>query len=455
MKVAVCFSGSIRDFPSCFPSMKRYLLDNLNADIFLHLWKMDNVSNLQSDVHFKWKNDACAEQYVIDNLKPVKYVIDKYSQEWEDRILKESHVDTNKFTNEKLKNYGVNACGMYYKINKAFELVEDYCILTGTTYDLVVRARLDFIWEDSIVLDNFNDINDQFVYLIKDRYASHSRLLTNDKFFAGSMNVMRKMCNLFNCIDDYQKKNLMVEGQTLHENHIRFLGLDVKWLGHSHTYYKCMGRHTIKNNNINILIDNDNNLKKFWFELAYHLMYNNYNVIYLNNQSDDKYIDILNTFPNFKFDDGKFSTNRALCLIGSTYRHDLTLEQIIINNSSSQPNVTEIIVNENILINDLLDFVYSIIINRKFRGKYNFTDRKIIDKINIADIVTLKHMDHGYYTCTVVSYDTNKDRYTVRAGSEHLHGSRVNLKIFDLLKYLDSENPSLMPVNMHRYHNTF
>jgi hypothetical protein len=455
MKVAVCFSGSIRDFPSCYPSMKRYLLDNLNADIFLHLWKMSDVANLDTNVHFKWKNDACQEQYVIDNLKPVKYVIDNYSQEWEDKILKECRVDTNKFVNDKLKNYGVNACGMYYKINKAFELMEEHSRLSGTKYDLVIRARLDFIWEDNILLENFIDINDQCVYLIKDRYASHSRLLTNDKFFAGSMSAMKKMCNLFNCISDYQSKGLMIEGQTLHENHIKFSALDVKWIGHPHTYYKCMGRHTIKNNKIYILIDNNTQLSKFWFEFSYYLMYNNYNVIYLNSESNNKYIGILQLFPNFKVYNNTFSLGKAICIIGPKYRPELNIKQIIINDTVYSPNTTQIIINENIYINDLVDFIYSIIINKKYGGQYNFTERNFIDKINTGDLSIFKHMDHGYYLGTIVSYDASKDRYKLQVGTEHLVGSRINIKIFDLLKYWDPSNPSLMPVNIHRYNSVF
>src|SRR5207253_2105350 len=93
MKTAILFSGSIRDFETCIPSIKRFLLDNLNADIFLHLWKMPDMTKMDTSVKFKWRTDSCTEQYVVDVLKPKRYVVDTYSNEWESTILKASGID--------------------------------------------------------------------------------------------------------------------------------------------------------------------------------------------------------------------------------------------------------------------------------------------------------------------------------------------------------------------------
>ncbi|XWV26175.1 hypothetical protein QJ857_gp0903 [Tupanvirus soda lake] len=451
MKFAICFSGSIRDFPSCFPSLKRYVLDNLNADIFLHLWKMENVSKLNTDVNFKWRNDTCTEQYVIEQLKPIRHVIDTYSDEWENKIIAESKVDTKKFTNDKLKNYGTNACGMYYKIHKANELLNEYCEKTGTKYDIIIRARLDFIWEDNVFPNDFRNANDQCVYLIRDRYASHSRLLTNDKFFAGTQQVMKKMCDLFNNIHIYQKRGLMVEGQTLNENHIKECKLEVKWIGHSHTYYKCMGRHTIKNDGDLVIIGNDDKLSKFWFELSYYLLYNNHNIVYLNNEANQKYLNILLTFPNFKINDKTISLDQATCLIGSNYLDKLNVQQIIINNNVPTNNkTTQINVNNNIHTNELIDFIYSIMSTNKYGGVYNFSNKTVITDIKTGDKVIFKYMDRGYYLSIIVGFNKSKNKYRVQLGTDKVNSTRDNIKIFDILKYYDTSIPSVMPVNLQR-----
>lgn len=447
MKIAICFSGSIRDFSTCLPSLKRYVLNNLNADIFLHLWKMDDISKLDSDVDFKWRNDSCTDQYVIDKLNPIKYVIDKYSNEWEEKIINESKIDITKLTDIKLKNYGINACGMYYKIFKCFELVKEHCVSNNMQYDIVIRARLDFIWEDNVLLNDFTNINDDSVYLIKDRYATHSKLYTNDKFFAGSFNVMKKMCNLFNCISIYQSDGMMIEGQTLNENHIKLMNLQVKWIGHTNTYYKCMNRHIIKNNNKYILIDNDQLISQFWYELSYHLLYNNYNIIYLNDQND-KYTNILHLFQNFKI--GKINNNNTMCYIGSIINENENISQIIINGQNSHPkdNITYINVTNNISHVNLLDFVISVLLTKKFGKIYNFIKVSQINEIDIGENIIFKYLDHGYYIGKILEYNTRKKTYNIAIDKQIYHNEpRKNFKIIDLVKYCDKLNSDSMPVN--------
>ena len=479
MKIAICFSGSIRDFPTCFPSIKRHILDNLNADIFLHLWKMDDLSTLNSNVNFKWRNDACTEQYVIDKLKPVKYVIDKYSKDWEEKIIKESKINIDKLINIKLESYANNACGMYYKIMKSYELVEEFCMENNVKYDIVIRARLDFIWEDN--LENKDLVTDKLC-LIKDRYASHSGLVTNDKFFAGSMDIMKKMCDLFNHISIYQNNGLMVEGQTLHEHHIKNCGFDVKWIGNSHTYYKCMGRHAIHYNRHTILIDNDQYLADFWYELAYYLLYNNYQVVYIgtfaNNITYANTIDTLMAFPNFKLirnkgDYGDNSNNdknnnsdknnnrnkiinnkldQSLCLIGNKLIDCQNIKQIIINGSvtTTTTTTTYITVNNKINNKELVDFVHSIILTSKYGGQYNFTNKKLISKINPNEKVVFKYLDRGYFLSTLLSHNLKNDKYIIKVNDKNVNSIRQHFKLVDLLKYHDVNEPWVMPVNINK-----
>lgn len=454
MKTAILFSGSIRDFRTCVPSLKRYLLNNLNADIFLHLWKMNDVPPTNLDIRFKWRTDLCDENFVLDILKPTRYVIDTYSSDWEKTIINESSVDLSKFTDSTLKNYGVNACGMYYKIYKAFSIMENYCEENSFKYDLVVRARLDFIWEDHVKLENFHNIDDKSIYLMKDRYASHSRLNTNDKYFAGSFDAMKKVCNLFNCISNYQKAGIMVEGQKLIETHIRCLGLQVKWIGHPHTYYKCMGRHSIKKSNKTIIINNDSKMASFWYELSYELLYGGYNVIYKNIESNHE-IDILKLFANFKFYSDGMNLDIILCHIGSFVEKDLNSNQIIINSLDNicgddidNKKITNITTTENISINSLKDFVISIIRTGKYGTKYCFTKSTIIYNVVPNESVIYKYMDHGYYTSNIRSYDPKTKFYIISIDKKlQKKNSRKSFKIIDLIKYCDRLESNCMPAN--------
>lgn len=460
MKTAILFSGSIRDFGTCLPSIKRYLLDNLNADVFLHLWKMENISSMDVNVRFKWRPDSINEQFVIDTLKPTRYVIDTYSSEWESTILNASGIDMSKFTDDVSKNYGVNACGMYYKIYKTFELMEEYCTENNFQYDLVMRARLDFIWEDHVKLNDFVALNDQTIYLVKDRYATNSRLNTNDKYFAGSFAMMKKVCNLFNCISKYQSMGIMVEGQKLNEIHIKTLGLYVRWIGHSNTYYKCMGRHRIKCNKHNIIINNDTQMHDFWYKLSYELLYNGYNIVYVNNEENSE-TNILKLFDNFKFYDKDKITNlpNITCYISSSLNSKLnTIQQIIINyapnsgknecNAAPNNRTTFINVTSNISSDSLNDFVISIIRTGKFGNKYFFDKMTPIYNLNQREPILFKYMDHGYYRSNISSYDPDTKLYVVTIGGKtHHKNSRKTFKIIDLVKYCDRLEENCMPTN--------
>jgi len=467
MKFAICFSGSIRDFDTCFPSIKRYVLDNLNADIFLHLWKMPDVSQLSCN-NFKWRNDACSEEYVINCLKPIKYVIDSYNDDWEKLIIKESGIDVSKLSNEKSRNYGINACGMYYKIYQSFKLLEEYCQETGTKYDIIIRARLDFIWQDHLHVEDFANATDKDIFLIRDKYASNTGLVTNDKFFAGTYNVMKNMCYLFNHISTYQKKGHWVEGQTLNQCHIKQYDLHPKWIGHAYTYYKCMNRHSIKKNNKHIIINNEITYADLWYELAYFLLYRNYQVHFINESTSDDQnnqtkLDILKAFPNFEVHEDLPKLTEIICLIGRAGKPELIetsdcnkkMNQILINPHLAQSmqqvdtnsNSTIIQINNNIKTLELVDFVYSIILVKHFGHKFNFTDKYLVENIAIGEDVIFQYLDHGYYQSTILSYDSSNKKYKLVVGKNNIKTSRKYLKIVNLMKYILVNNPEIMPVN--------
>lgn len=451
MKIAICFSGSIRDFPTCLPSLKRYVLNNLNADIYLHLWEMNDISELDTDVRFKWREDACESTYVIEKLKPISYVINKYTKFWEEKIIRKSGIDLSKLINEKLKSYAINACSMYYKIYKCFRLMEKHAIKNNIEYDIIIRARLDFIWEDSI-LPTFFDNTQNTIYLIKDRYATHSKIIANDKFFAGNFIDMKKMCHLFWKIREYQNNLQVLEGQTLNEYHIKTMGFSVTWIGNKYTYYKCMGRHRIKNNNKFILVGNNNHFDDIFYEFSYFMLYRGYNIVYLNEPKEICHqLDILKLFQNFSFNK-VVEPNKLLCYIGSE-DFPLVCKKIIItkmpydnNNTHYESNITYITINSNIKKESIVDFLISIIITDQYEGIYQFDGEFPIKNIDTNDDVICRYLDHGYYHSKIVGHEKNGN-HLVKINNKIISLSRDNIKIINLIKYYQKINPSLLPTN--------
>ena len=122
MKIAICFSGAIRSFLTCYPSIYQNIIQPLNADIFFHMWSFGEDINKHKDnseylSHFKLQNDECNMKYVIDKTNPIQYVIENYNNEWEKKIINECNgTDIIESMSQRDKNYAISAMSMYFKI---------------------------------------------------------------------------------------------------------------------------------------------------------------------------------------------------------------------------------------------------------------------------------------------------------------------------------------------------
>lgn len=454
MKIAICFSGAIRNFDDCASSTIKYFIDSLRnsnhentiqTDIFLHMWVFNDSLENKIQHNFKWRKDNSSIEKILNILSPTKYVIEEYTNQSEKLIIEKSKIQMDKFDTEQKKNYGFNACSMYWKIFKCFELAESHSIENNFEYDLVFRARLDFIWEDYIKIQDFIESTENNIYLIKDRYATMSKLQTNDKFFGGNMKVMKKMCNLFNHIWEYQTEGLFIEGQTLNEIHIKKQNFNVKWIGHLNTYYKFMARHTIKSKgksillDINNLFDFENSNINYSNELAYLLLNNGYNV-----SCTHKNIPTYNKI-----------NPRYIKFIQIQTKYDIiisNLEKSIIikfnNNDKCELNISketlDKIENNFVYLNDfILSLIYSNS-NLNSNSNYNFKYIKQIYEIDEKEPILYKYLDHGYYHCEYLHMNNDKSNYIIKFDNKNIAIKRNNFKIINLYKYYEND---YLPIN--------
>lgn len=432
MKVAICFSGAIRNFDDCICSTLKYFINNFNnPDIFLHMWTF-NQDDTTKDItyNFKWRKDNSSVEKIMSILNPKKYVIEEYTNDSEKKIIELSHVDMKKFLTDQEKNYGFNCCSMYWKILKSFELAEEYSIQNKFEYDLIIRARLDFIWEDYIGISHFTNLTENNLFLIKDRYATCSKLLTNDKFFAGNYNVMKKMCGIFYNLKKYQDDGYSIEGQTINEIHIKHMNLKVNWIGHSKTYYKFMGRHKIilKNKIVLVQMNDFFNLQNininFLNEIIYKLLDNGFDVINLSdniknyNKINNKFHNQLNLQYNIFI---KIDSNSILI-----FKEKNNKEMIISSELMNSIEKNHYLIIDFIL--SLLENYDSIIID-----KFEFNNYEQINNIESGEIVKYKYLDHGYYNCNYIKYDNNN--HIIMFDKKNIKSSRDLFKINNLVKY--------------------
>lgn len=453
MKIAICFSGAIRSFDDCISSTLKYFINNftngdnnISTDIFLHAWtftdKNDSNSNDNIKYNFKWRKDNSSVDKIIDILRPKKYVIEEYTGQHENLIIDNSKIDMSKFDTEQKRNYGFNCCSMYWKILKSFELAEEYCTTNGFVYDLVIRARLDFIWEDHIKLSDFIDLIGNKIFLLKDRYATCSKLDTNDKFFGGNFDSMKKMCGVFNNLKEYQDLGITIEGQTINETHIKKLGFQVRWIGHSKTYYKFMTRHKVNPIKTSINV----NLSGFFYsneantelsnEIVYGLLNSGYTVCCFNKN-----------IYNYNKISNRFIENQMQCDFEITNYMDNDSNTIIISKNKS---IKKLVFSNNLVKSIesnyymLIDFVQSLI--AKFDNtpneQFNFDKTEKINTIDTKEIIKYKYMDHGYYLCEYVNFEN--DKHVILFDNKNIKVLRDSFKIVDLIKYYKKD---FLPIN--------
>ena len=310
-KIALCFSGGIRHIHSSLPSIIRYFINpmkqnNNQVDIFLYLTYIDKLDP-NIDVNFKMIESIYDKDKLLAILKPKKYVIIEYNSELQKKemtINGENFIEKN-WKDQRHKDYGFSAFGMYAKIYKCNLLRKEYEKEHCFEYDFIWRTRLDYIFLDEINLDiihlsNNNKVRSDCLYLIKDRFAHNTKKETNDKFIGGSGKVMDLISDIYNQMPQYfkefSKRKKLLEGQEIIQRTISELKKQNKikkcfMIGHHNTYYKCQGRHKIKQSCKRIFINLADT--KLFFELCYLLLYEGYQVY-----TYEKH-ELLETFENY------------------------------------------------------------------------------------------------------------------------------------------------------------
>ena len=147
MKIAICISGQARNFKQSYNSLKTYLLDKYNCDVYFHTWKTTNFES----TNFGFGNSQYSltdNDYndLIQLYKPKNYIIEK-------PIIFDASGIKCPIWRQPLNN----SLSMFYSIYKSTQLVED-------KYDYIVRTRFDIDYskfnlelpQEGIILPEWN-----------------------------------------------------------------------------------------------------------------------------------------------------------------------------------------------------------------------------------------------------------------------------------------------------------
>lgn len=306
-KVAVLFPGQIRSFATCWPSIYKHVIapfenDNCQVDLFMHLWEYGTslVEYKQDEAYltkFKLQNDECTKEYVMEKAKPIKMVCDKWSPEWERKIMEDCRgYEIIKDMDEKGRNYAVSCCCMYYKIMLANKLKIDYELEHNFKYDLVIRARLDFKWYEDVPL--MYNMEDNQIAFVADKYSRHN---CNDKFFMGTSAMIDEITLLpMHLYEIWESKVLpLFEGQEVHKLMIKKMKLEIIKFGSLTTYDKYLASKRNIYKEKNYLINNC--LSDLGFQLCeYFLGKLGIGITGIGVAKDDVRLRILSSYEHFK-----------------------------------------------------------------------------------------------------------------------------------------------------------
>lgn len=193
-RIALCLSGQPRNVEKGFEYIKRNLIDCNDVDIFTHTW--DTPADIGKDFINPTNNIKCGEA-VDENLSDL--ILDLYSPtvaKFEEQIVFDE------------KDYGDRAfmgvkpawiLSMWYSIQAANQLQQQYSNDHGIQYDITIRTRFDWAINEPLVMEEL--IADTMI-CPRDCFSPDG---FNDQFVAGPTSLVNSYSDLYNHIEEYYR----------------------------------------------------------------------------------------------------------------------------------------------------------------------------------------------------------------------------------------------------------
>ena len=149
MRVALCLSGQTRNWLGCRDTIKKYVIEPLNADVFFHTWSV--------------KGQKLSYHTPMDSMVPDIPIVGNLEEFYKPiaSIIEVPDYDTFK----KIKpSYYYNTLMMHYSIWRVNELKKEYENTNSMKYDVVIRCRFDLEIHKFDIVDTLPNIVDT-IYL--------------------------------------------------------------------------------------------------------------------------------------------------------------------------------------------------------------------------------------------------------------------------------------------------
>lgn len=228
-KVCLCFFGLPRCLELSYVFTKHYLIEPLNADVFIHTWDINNggyrfkvddslVITSNRFISNEYKSNkpsypvfsaSTVEEYIKNDISPKFYNIENY----------------NNFS----KIYGNESTqSMYYSIKNVNALKKSYEEIHNFKYDMAIMCRMDTLFKTKIPNIEIQDCLEGNIYMSANRTPDSYNFVVDDM-----------LCDMFifgrnDLIDKYSKSfdtwlnNKSLKSEFVHYNHLNKIGIKPK-----------------------------------------------------------------------------------------------------------------------------------------------------------------------------------------------------------------------------------
>lgn len=224
-KVAICLSGHVRNYPKNLPSINKFLVKPLNADVFIHTW--DSIGSqilITRDVvgptpDESDKNLPDFNEY-LDNIKGVKIennqnFLEKFSTD-KNYTLYGMSLGNKRFGGQAEPKY---IYSQLYSVQQSFKILEEYCVENNTEYDIIIKCRIDYCLYGGIQEKDMDNIISEGCYYVPNiPYSNHGHpiccLCEND---IEHEEHLEDVCDVFAYSNYQNMKKYMNVYDNLHE----------------------------------------------------------------------------------------------------------------------------------------------------------------------------------------------------------------------------------------------
>ena len=172
LRVAVCLYGQPRNFELSWPTIKKYLVENNNADLFFHFWTSHPLEShcFGDDRDRNWQ--VIEDNKILEWTNPSAYLFEE-----------QVNFDTSKY--KKAHSPVFNLLSFTYSLQKSHSLYGE------NDYDIVVHCRADLCFNDFV---NFKDVSDEVLYI-------EHRGTSGDQFAYSTAKTMKLFSSCFEHFD--------------------------------------------------------------------------------------------------------------------------------------------------------------------------------------------------------------------------------------------------------------